>query len=80
MELFTVKEGDWVTKGEKIANFVACAEDAHIHFDISVNHQQTCPKTFFDEEGYNEVMILLQLHWPDAEIMSAIFKSPMRII
>lgn len=68
IEQFTVKEGDWVEKGEKIADFVACAESAHIHFDVIENDKRICHKKYFDDTGYSEIMDLIHSFHPDWDL------------
>ena len=59
LAMFKVQEGDWVELGQEIARFLYVEESAHIHFDISLNHEQTCPQPYFSTEGYNEMMEMI---------------------
>lgn len=60
-----IQEGDWVKKGEKIADFVAYDDSAHIHFGLNLNNEAVCPKDYFSEEGYEEMMDLIHKYHPD---------------
>ncbi len=59
LTMINVQEGEWVEIGQEIARFLYIEEGAHIHFDVSVNNQQTCPQQFFSTEGYNEMMEMI---------------------
>ncbi len=59
LEDLHIKVGDWVNLGDKIADFVAYYESAHIHFDVELNGIQVCPKNYFSEAAYNISMDLI---------------------
>ena len=59
-----IKVGDWVKIGDKIADFIAYHESAHIHFDVELNGVQVCPKDYFSEAAYNVSMDLIHFYNP----------------
>ncbi|MHA1251236.1 MAG: M23 family metallopeptidase [Candidatus Helarchaeota archaeon] len=63
-----IKEGDWVKTGGVIANFVGYTDSAHIHFDLYLNGEQTCPKNYFSDEAYDEIMSLIHKYHDDWEM------------
>ncbi|TES96087.1 MAG: hypothetical protein E3J90_08695 [Promethearchaeota archaeon] len=62
LEQLQIKVGDWVNNGDKIADFVAYNESAHIHFDIDLNGNQVCPKDYFSDDAYNKTMDLIHFY------------------
>ncbi|TXT65097.1 MAG: hypothetical protein BAJALOKI3v1_130001 [Promethearchaeota archaeon] len=63
-DMFKVEVGDWVDKGEVIAEFLECNISAHIHFDVVENGNWYCPKQYFSTTGYNEIMDLIEYYHP----------------
>lgn len=66
LAMFTIQEGDWVELGQEIARFLYVDVGAHIHFDVNLNNEQTCPQPFFSTAGYNEMMEMIhsfQFDW-----------------
>ena len=59
LAMFTIQEGDWVELGQEIARFLYVGVGAHIHFDVNLNNEQTCPQPFFSTAGYNEMMEMI---------------------
>ena len=68
LEQLQINVGDWVNIGDKIADFVAYNESAHIHFDIKLNGNQVCPKDYFSDDAYNKTMDLIHFYNPSWEM------------
>ena len=68
LEQLQINVGDWVNIGDKIADFVAYNESAHIHFDIKLNDNQVCPKDYFSDDAYNKTMDLIHFYNPSWEM------------
>ncbi|MFX0059946.1 MAG: hypothetical protein ACFE8J_16745 [Candidatus Heimdallarchaeota archaeon] len=68
ISMFKVKVGDWVQKGDIIADFLSCNESAHIHFDVVENGKYYCPSKYFSTEGYTQMMNLIQSYHPTWEL------------
>ncbi|MFW9938753.1 MAG: M23 family metallopeptidase [Candidatus Thorarchaeota archaeon] len=64
ISMFKVKVGDWVQKGDVIADFLSCNESAHIHFDIVERGKYYCPVKYFSAEGYTQMMSLVHSYQP----------------
>jgi hypothetical protein len=68
LEQLQINVGDWVDIGDKIADFVAYNESAHIHFDIVLKGNQVCPKDYFSVDAYNKTMDLIHFYNPSWEM------------
>ncbi len=66
--MFKVKEGDWVEQGQEIARFLYVNDGAHIHFDVIENNDRACPRKYFSQEGYDELMAMIWSFNPDWEL------------
>ena len=66
--MFKVQEGDWVEIGQEIARFLYVNEGAHIHFDVIENNDRTCPRKYFSQEGYDELIAMIKSFNPDWEL------------
>jgi len=64
ISMFRVSVGDWVQKGDTIANFLEMNESAHIHFDIIENNKRFCPTKYFSPDGYIQMMDLVHTYQP----------------
>ncbi len=64
INMFNVKVGDWVSKGDIIARFLQCNESAHIHFDIVEGGIYYCPIKYFALDGYTQLMNLIYSYHP----------------
>lgn len=67
LAMLEVQEGDWIELGQELARFLSVG-GGHIHFDVSLNHEQTCPKPFYSSEGYNEMMEMIHSFNPTWEM------------
>jgi hypothetical protein len=70
-DILQVKVGDWVQKGDVIAQFLQCNESAHIHFDVLENNQRYCPTKYFSTEGYTQMMELIHFYHPTWDLCYA---------
>lgn len=68
ISMFTVEEGDKVSKGDKIAEFLSCAGSAHIHLSVYDNDEAQCPKKHFSDTAYQEMMDLIHTYHSDWEM------------
>jgi len=65
--MLDVEVGDWVAKGDQIANFLKCQEYDHVHFGVYLNDEAICPRLVMGEDDYNEIMSLIQSFHPTWE-------------
>ncbi len=65
LQMIKVKKGDWVEQGQEIARFLLADEGAHIHFEVIEEGERSCPKKYFSEEGYKEIMEMIHSFHPD---------------
>jgi len=61
ISMLDVEVGDWVAIGETIGQFLAVGGGAHIHFAV-YNGDATCPKQFFSDAAYAEMMELVHTY------------------
>jgi hypothetical protein len=61
-DILQVEIGDWVQKGDVLAQFLQCNESAHIHFDITENNQKHCPTKYYSSEGYAQMIDLIHFY------------------
>ena len=66
-EMLNVEVGDWVAKGDIIGEFLMIGGYAHIHFGTYMDGA-CCPKPFYSEEAYNEIMELVHSFEPGWEL------------
>ena len=69
--MLQVSVGDWVQKGDVIAQFLNCNESAHIHFDVIENNQRYCPTKYYSPDGYTTMMDLIHSYHPTWELCYA---------
>jgi murein DD-endopeptidase MepM/ murein hydrolase activator NlpD len=67
ISMLEIEIGDWVAKGDVIGRFLAIGGAAHIHFGV-YKDDAVCPKQFFSEEAYLEMMSLVHTYHPDWEL------------
>jgi murein DD-endopeptidase MepM/ murein hydrolase activator NlpD len=65
--MLRVEVGDWVAKGEILGEFLAVGGGAHIHFAV-YNGEATCPRPFFSDDAYTEMMALVHTYQPGWEL------------
>jgi len=63
IEMLDIEEGDWVAKGDTLGEFLKLGISAHIHFAV-YDGEATCPKPFFSDEAYIEIMSLVHSYQP----------------
>ena len=68
LRMFKVQEGDWVELGQEIARFLYVVESAHIHFDVVENNERSCPRKYFSQEGYDELIAMIKSFNPGWEL------------
>ncbi|MHA1770369.1 MAG: M23 family metallopeptidase [Candidatus Thorarchaeota archaeon] len=68
LALLDVQVGDWVGIGDKIATFLNAGSGAHIHFGIGDNGQWYCPKSFYSDEAYTEIMAMVHSFHADWDL------------
>ncbi len=68
LSLLNVEVGDWVGIGDEIAVFVKAGSGAHIHFGVGSNNQWHCPKQFYSDEAYTELMTMIHSFHPDWDL------------
>ena len=66
--MLRVQEGDWVEQGQEIARFLYVNEGAHIHFDVTEKGERSCPRKYFSQEGYDELIAMIKSFNPDWEL------------
>ncbi|MBD3407781.1 MAG: peptidoglycan DD-metalloendopeptidase family protein [Candidatus Lokiarchaeota archaeon] len=66
--MFDVEVGEWVEIGDKIASFLNVGDGAHIHFDVIQDNTRYCPKQYFSQEGYAEIMEMIHSFHPTWEL------------
>ncbi len=59
-----VEVGDWVEKGDKIADFLHIGNGAHIHFDIWFDNEPSSIMNYITQETYNELLSLIHTYNP----------------
>ncbi|MFW9977811.1 MAG: M23 family metallopeptidase [Candidatus Thorarchaeota archaeon] len=67
IEMLEIEVGDWVAKGDTIGHFLAIGGGAHIHFAV-YDGEATCPRPFFSEDAYLELMSLVHSYHSDWEL------------
>jgi murein DD-endopeptidase MepM/ murein hydrolase activator NlpD len=67
ISLLDIEVGDWVAKGDTIGQFLQIGSGAHIHFAV-YNGEATCPRPFFSEDAYTEIMELVHTYQPNWEL------------
>ena len=65
--MLDIEEGDWVAKGDVIGQFLQVGGAAHVHFAIYMG-EATCPRPFFSEDAYIEIMELVHTYQPTWEL------------
>ena len=63
-----VQVGDWVEIGQEIARFLYVNGGAHIHFDVIEKGERSCPRKYFSQEGYNELIAMIMSFNPDWDL------------
>ncbi len=64
LNMLGVSAGDWVAKGDKIATFLHVNGGAHIHFGVIQDGQWQCPRPYFSDADYTELMDLVHSYHP----------------
>jgi hypothetical protein len=67
ISLLDIEVGDWVAKGDTPGNFLQVGGGSHIHFAV-YNGEATCPRPFFSDEVYTEMMELVHTYHPDWDL------------
>ena len=67
ISMLDIEVGDWVAIGDAIGQFLAVGGGAHIHFAV-YNGDATCPKPFFSDAAYTEIMELVHTYQPGWEL------------
>ena len=67
IEMFEIELGDWVDKGDTLGRFLVVGSSAHIHFGV-YNNEATCPRPFFSDDAYTEIMALVHTYEPGWEL------------
>ncbi|MHA2424829.1 MAG: M23 family metallopeptidase [Candidatus Thorarchaeota archaeon] len=65
--LLEIDVGDWVAKGDTLGQFLALGPSAHIHFAV-YDGEATCPRPFFSDAAYIEIMSLVHSYQPTWEL------------
>ncbi|TFG32205.1 hypothetical protein EU527_10575 [Candidatus Thorarchaeota archaeon] len=65
--MLDIEIGDWVAKGDALGKFLQVGGSAHIHFGI-YDREATCPRPFFSNEAYIEIMELVHTYQPTWEL------------
>jgi len=65
--MLDIEVGDWVAKGDVIGQFLQGYGGAHVHFAIYVG-EATCPRPFFSDDAYIEMMELVHSFEPTWEL------------
>jgi murein DD-endopeptidase MepM/ murein hydrolase activator NlpD len=63
ISMLDIEVGDWVAKGDTLGQFLSAGSSAHIHFAVYDN-EATCPRPFFSDEAYIEIMELVHTYQP----------------
>ncbi len=66
--MFKVQEGEWVEQGQEIARFLYVKDSAHIDFSVIENNERSCPRKFFSQDGYNELIGMIKSFHSDWEL------------
>ncbi len=61
--MLDIEIGDWIAKGDVIGHFLVIGSAAHIHFAV-YDGDAVCPRQFFSEEAYLEMMSLVHSFHP----------------
>jgi len=67
ISMLDVEIGDWIALGDTLGQFLAVGSSAHIHFAV-YNGEATCPRPFFSDAAYIEMMELVHTYHPDWEL------------
>jgi murein DD-endopeptidase MepM/ murein hydrolase activator NlpD len=67
ISMLEIELGDWVAKGDTLGQFLAVGSAAHIHFAV-YNGDATCPRPFFSDDAYTEMMVLVHTYQPGWEL------------
>ncbi|MGY5852451.1 MAG: M23 family metallopeptidase [Candidatus Thorarchaeota archaeon] len=68
LEMLEVEEGDWVAKGNKIADFLNIGGGAHIHFDIWLDDEFSSIMNYITQETHDELLSLIHTYHPTWEL------------
>ncbi|MCF2136535.1 MAG: M23 family metallopeptidase [Candidatus Thorarchaeota archaeon] len=68
LALLNVQVGDWVGIGDRIATFLKAGSGAHIHFGVGNNGQWYCPRPFYSDEAYTEIMTMIHSFHADWDL------------
>jgi len=68
VELLMVDVGDWVVAGQQIATFLNMGDGAHVHFGVIQNGAAQCPRQYFSDAAYAEIMELVHYYHPDWDL------------
>jgi len=69
LSMLDIEEGDWVEKADQIGRLLSIQNSAHI--DLTVGHDTDgliCPRPFFGETDYTEIMELVHTYQPTWEL------------
>lgn len=64
LAMLEVHEGDWVQKGDLIAQFLYVEEGAHIHWGVTMNNEWVDPEPFFGTSDHAEILSLINSYHP----------------
>jgi len=65
VSMLDIEEGDWVEKADQIGRLLSIQESAHIDFTVYKDPVgMTCPRPFFGETDYIEIMELVHTYQP----------------
>jgi len=67
ISMLNIVAGDWVAKGDILGEFLSAGSSAHIHFSVYDN-EATCPRPFFSDDAYTEIMELVHTYQPGWEL------------
>jgi hypothetical protein len=68
LSMVDVEVGDWVEKGDKIADFLYVNEGAHIHFDIWFENESSCILDYITQSTHDELLSLIHTYHPSWEL------------
>ncbi|MFX1367284.1 MAG: M23 family metallopeptidase [Promethearchaeota archaeon] len=64
LSMVDVEVGDWVEKGQKIADFLHIGDGAHVHFDIWSDNEFSSIMNYITQDTYNELLSLIHTYNP----------------
>ena len=64
LAMLTIQKGDWIQKGDVIAQFLYVEEGAHIHWGIRIHNDWVDPEPFFSSSDHAELLSLIDSYHP----------------